>query len=322
MDLFGNTIETKKSIDRFELEKMLSTTLKNMSLEDFVFIITNKFTEIIEYAELTNGAKTCQKTSLLFNSHRLTTNSISSKLSIFEALKTDSFISGLSRALLFKKGKVKELLYQVIQLGINGVQYINEFPPHIARDIYKSNGLNKNSKILDPCAGWGGRMIGASVISDNYFGFDPSIKTYNGLVLLNDFIKTMNPDFSSVLNKTPFEDSELQNNFYDFALTSPPYYNTENYSDEKNNSQNRYKNFDEWCNYFYLPLIEKTMCSLKRNSTFVLNIGSRKYPLNEVLLSNFNDSYIITKGKNKLSGKSGLKNNKKEGEIFYHIRKK
>ena len=63
------------------------------------------------------------------------------------------------------------------------------------------------------------------------------------------------------------------------------------------------------------------MDSLKNGCTFVLNIGSRKYPLNQVLIDNFSDKYEIKIGKEKLQGKSGLKVSDKEGETFYHITK-
>lgn len=321
VDLFGNDITKKESIDRYILEKMLFTTMSELSLNDFVLLITNKFNEILQYAELSKGGKTCQKTSLLFNPHRLEVKTKTSKVSIFEALKTDSFISGLSRATLFKKGKVNELLYQVLQLGINGVQYVNEFPPHIARDLYLEYGLTKHSKILDPCSGWGGRMLGASVVCDSYTGFEPSTKTHKGLIELFDFIKSMNNSFNAEINCTPFEDSNLQDNTFDFAFTSPPYFDTEEYSNEETNSLIKYNTFNKWCEGFYLPMIQKTMNALKKDSTFVLNIGSRIYPLNDVLISSFSEQYEITKGKDKLSGKSGLKNNDKEGETFYRIKK-
>jgi hypothetical protein len=134
-DLFGNSTIPKQPISRDVLAKRLKNNLENISIEDFVGLITNEFDEIIEYCDLSNGEKSCQKTSLLFNPHRLNTKTKTSKYSIFEALKTESFISGLARAVLFKKGKVSELLYQVMQLGINGIQYVNEFPPFVARNI-------------------------------------------------------------------------------------------------------------------------------------------------------------------------------------------
>jgi hypothetical protein len=67
-------------------------------------------------------------------------------------------------------------------------------------------------------------------------------------------------------------------------------------------------------------MIQKTMNALKKDCSFVLNIGSRVYPLNEVLKSNFSNKYLIENEKDMLQGKkSGLKDNSNEGETFYRI---
>ena len=128
----------------------------------------------------------------------------------------------------------------------------------------------------------------------------------------------MNPTFKARVHNIPFEDSQLTPNFYDIALTSPPYYDSEKYSDEPSNSLNRYNSFQEWCIGFYIPLITKTMAALKPGAVFILNIGSRMYPLNQVLLDTFQEQYPIKKLGNYLSGNG---KSDKEGEMFYEIRK-
>lgn len=117
-DLFGNIVASTPSIDRDSLYPVLRDIFHNTSLDGFVGMMTNIYTETLEYLDLLNGKNACQKTSLLFNPHRLDTRSNTSKHSIFSGLQTDSFCSGLARATLFKKDKVRDLLYQVIQLGI------------------------------------------------------------------------------------------------------------------------------------------------------------------------------------------------------------
>jgi len=294
--------------------------MKELSLDEFVRAFTNEFAEIIEYINLSKGDDTCQNTSLLFNPHRLNTRTSNSKMSIYEAIKTENFVSGLARAILFDKqyNKNKDYLFNSFRLGINGVQYLNEFQPYVARDICNKYLLNSESKVLDPCAGWGGRMIGISTVCNYYECFEPSTNTYNGLLKLANFIKNMQSEFNPIIHKLPFEDAELKTNYYDFALTSPPYYDTEIYSDENTNSLNRYKDFSEWCNKFYIPLVKNTMIALKPGKTFVLNIGSRKYPLSDILLSNFQNEFKIEKLGNYLSGNYGL-GKTGEGEMFYSI---
>lgn len=321
-DLFGNIIEKKRNLNREKLALLMFNNFKDITLEQFVQLFTNKFIETVEYANLINGNKTCQKTSLLFNPHRLNTKTKKSEVSIFEAFKTYKFQYGFARLIIaaYEKYTKSEAIYQLLQYGTEGVQYVNEFPPHVARDLYLEYNLDANSKILDPCGGWGGRMIGASVVSNSYTCFEPSTQTYNGLKNLFYFIKNMNTDFNAEIYCLPFEKSDLKSNYYDFALTSPPYYDTEKYSDEETNSYIAYNTFEKWCEMFYLPMIKKTMDSLKKDCSFVINIGSRIYPLNEILINNFAKNYEILKSKDMLSGKlSGLKNNEKEGETFYRI---
>lgn len=163
-------------------------------------------------------------------------------------------------------------------------------------------------------------MIGFSTVVSEYYGFEPYTKTYNGLNKLGEWIKKRNEHFNFIIENLPFEDSNLKDNYFDFAFTSPPYFDTEKYGNEETNSFNRYKSFDKWCDLFYLPMIEKTMNALKKDCSFVLNIGSRIYPLNEVLKLNFSSKYFIEKEQDMLQGKkSGLKNNTNEGETFYRI---
>lgn len=328
-NLFGEKKQEQYKPERESLQKELSLIFNEyLTIEQLVNYITNDFYETLEYHQLCFGLSSCQKTSLLFNPHRLDTKAGKSKLSCFEALKDYNFLNGLSRMILHErkqkgdnyKSRYGELLYQILAFNINGVQYVNEIHPIISRDLALKycNGLN--SKVLDPCAGWGGRMIGFSTVVSEYYSFEPYTKTYNGLNKLGEWIKERNENFNFIIENLPFEDSNLKDSYFDFAFTSPPYYDTEKYGNEQTNSYNRYKNFEQWCDLFYLPMIDKTMNALKKDCIFVLNIGSRIYPLNDVLKSNFSSRYLIEKEKDMLQGKkSGLKNNENEGETFYRI---
>ena len=315
---FTEELDLQKKIDRTQLAHYLECVLKNISLDDFAKLFINEFEATLEYYKLSNNEKAGQKITLLFNPHRLDTSAIANNISLYRKLKNTTFYSNLVRGLFMVSGRD---LYQTCALGVGGAPIISDFPPHVMRDYCKQFNLNKTSKILDPCAGWGGRMIGASVICNSYTCFDPSTQTYVGLVKLFKWLKAFNPNFEAKIHKLPFEDSKLEKEIFDFALTSPPYYNTEKYSDEETNSLNRYKTFDEWSNGFYIPMIKKTMQALKNNCSFVLNIGSRRYPLNKVLLDNFSGSYKITKLDGKLVANNGL-GKSGEGETFYCITKK
>ena len=310
-------------MDREQLARLLFSILKNMTLDEFTSLFANKFTETIEYIKLCNGEPFGNKISLLFNPHRLDTCSgMSRKNSIYSSLQDFSFVSGISRVLILKHPKtlINNLLYRCLQIGINGRVFVHEIPPFSIRKMALNFKLNLQSKILGPCGGWGGEMIGFSTISNHYECCEPSTKTYEGLLKLADFIKNILPEFNPIIHCLPFEDFENKNNHYDFAFTSPPYYDTEYYSDEETNSCNRYKTFENWTNNFYIPLIQKTMNSLKTGCYFVLNIGSRKYPLSTILIDNFKNQYDINKLSTIFVNNKGL-GKKGEGENFYSIKK-
>ncbi len=314
-------IPEKPKIDKENLAKLLYNSLKDISLEEFVGLLTNKYDLFVEYADLYNGERTCKMLSLLFNPHRLDTKTKGHPESVYGAVKKESFAKNIARTTLFLKKREKDnFLYRALEVGSGGVALANEFPPHIARDLALKHNLNSSSKVLDPCAGWGGRLIGFSTIVNNYECFEPAAKTAEGLVKLTDFIKLFRPEFNAIIHCLPFEESILQEGSYDFALTSPPYYDTEEYSDEETNSLNRYKTFELWTEEFYLPLIRKTMTALKSGSYFILNIGNRKYPLNDILKNNFKQEFEIKKLTDMLSGHGGIRT-VDGGEAFYSIRR-
>jgi len=313
-DLFGNEITSTKTklIDKDILESLFCEILKNIDTIELVRLLYSKYEAIIDFSKLCNGINTGEKISMLFNPHRYNTPTKKS-ISIIDAMNhKPHYLSGLARATLWKEGVVKELLYQTLQLGINGVQYVNEFPPYIARNYY----IKYNAKyILDPCAGWGGRMIGSASMGSFYHGFEPSTKTYKGLLELGAFLKKFKTGFDFKIENIPFEDAKLTEK-YDFALTSPPYYDTEIYTNEITNSCNRYKTFEDWVNQFYIPMIQKVM---KHTNKFVLNIGSRTYDLKGILLNTYPTAIELSSS---LSGKGGLGKQYNGKESFFLITKK
>ncbi len=322
LDLFGEHKTTKDLLNRAILEKQIYYILRDISIDGFIGLIIDKFSAVVEYNKLLAGEKTCQRVSLLFNPHRLDTKSGDTKKSILQEVKTPQFASNIARNVIAMDGRtVVNFLYAIIERGAgSNSRYCADFIPYIVRDLCLEFGCDANSRILDPCGGWGGRMIGVSAVSNYYECYEPSTKTYEGLCKLLEFIKSAGNNFEANINCLPFEEAVLPANSFDFALTSPPYYDTEKYSDEETNSFNRYKSFNAWVEGFYLPLITKTMDALKPTKTFVCNIGSRRYPLSKILMDNFAGKYQIKKLGNYLSGNAGL-GKEGEGEMFYAITK-
>lgn len=151
-----------------------------------------------------------------------------------------------------------------------------DFPPMKARDIFRT--YYKGGRVLDPCHGWGGRLVGAMLADvEEYVGVDPSPDAHAGVIKIYEAFKEYQ-DTNITLIQKPFEDCEWKDGEFDFALTCPPYFDVEKYSGE-DTSSNRYPKFEQWCNSFYEPLIVNTMNALKEDGVFALIVGSQLYPL-------------------------------------------
>jgi hypothetical protein len=325
-DLFGNVVADTPTIDRDQLAHALAQTFAGLSLEQIARMITNEYSEILEYVKLARGEDACRRTSLLFNPHRLDTWTAAATrkdYTLYGATQHAEWHKGLARATLIGKYRNNaDLMYWCFQLGVNGVGFAAEFPPTEARDKCLGYLLNSGSRVLDPCAGWGGRMLGVSVVCSHYTCYEPSTRTAAGLKQLCDFIRSINSDFEADVICEPYEDSDEIASHYDFALTSPPYYDTENYADEPTNSLHRYKSFAEWVEGFYKPLIDKTMRQLKPGAPFVINVGDRKYPLSDVMREHCeNNGYALRRIKGGIVNSAGIGRQVDAGEKFYEITK-
>ena len=145
------------------------------------------------------------------------------------------------------------------------------FRPHLAKMICDAKD---GEYVLDPCAGWGGRMLGAVASGKGYVGFEPNDETYNNLNELVNYLKLPNVilynDVAENMNKYDFPNPDI-------ILTSPPYYNLEIYSDK--GSENDYDNYESWREGWLKDVILKSLGHLNRGGWScwnVHNIGKMK----------------------------------------------
>lgn len=150
---------------------------------------------------------------------------------------------------------------------------VSNFRPTAAKYLYNTYG-NKGS-VYDPCGGWGGRLFGF-LASDckNYTCCEPSTKSFEGLKHISDDFSYIGKNVT-ILNKCA-EDYIPENNSVDMCFTSPPYFNTEMYSDEDTQSYKRYQSYEEWLNGFLSKMIENCYYCLKNDGYFLLNIANVK----------------------------------------------
>lgn len=146
-------------------------------------------------------------------------------------------------------------------------RFCNKFNIIVAYTIYK---IFKPKNILDSSAGWGDRLIAAIAYGCTYHGCDPSqcMKPK-----YKKMIKMLAPGSTSYkVDNKPFEDVKIQNDFYDLAFTSPPFFDKETYEHHESQSLNRYSKRDEWVNKFLIPLANKNLAGLKSRGYFVIYV--------------------------------------------------
>lgn len=164
------------------------------------------------------------------------------------------------------------------------------FPPFHAK-FFADKFLPKESKgiIVDPCAGWGGRLLGSLLVNRrhhvHYFGVDPEIRNkdaYEGLKRrVNVWLKKELPgQRDATVFYEPFEDwistkkAKSLRSKVDLVITSPPYFVAEQYNTKnERQSANRYPEYEAWREQFYRKLLQGAFELLKPNGRFVLNIA-------------------------------------------------
>jgi tRNA1(Val) A37 N6-methylase TrmN6 len=161
------------------------------------------------------------------------------------------------------------------------------FPPLHAK-FFADKFLPKDTSgiIVDPCAGWGGRLLGSLLINRkhrvHYDGIDPELRNeeaYEGLKRrVNIWLKNeLTGPRNATLFYKPFEDwidtkaAHSLSGKTDLVITSPPYFVAENYNPKnQHQSANRYPEYIEWRDRILLKGAYKL---LKPNGHFVLNIA-------------------------------------------------
>jgi len=155
----------------------------------------------------------------------------------------------------------------------SGVQAVSNFRPLAAASIfhkYANNGV-----VWDMSCGYGGRLLGALVCGNvkKYIGTDPCEKTFNGLLEIKKDFSFVNVDVE--IYKLGSEDF-IPKEKVDLCFTSPPYFDTEKYSDEETQSWKKYKSKEEWLHGFLKRTMQNCFSCLKNNRFMILNIANVK----------------------------------------------
>ena len=181
----------------------------------------------------------------------------------------DMFKKAIKKCWNFFDGISDNTIRKILKMYTNS-QAVSNFRPTAAKLIYEKFG---GDVIWDMSCGWGGRLIGFLASSrPKYIGTEPSSKTFEGL-------KKIKKDFNYLtksveLHKLGSEVFEPEKESLDLCFTSPPYFDTEKYSDEETQSYVKYPTKDEWVNGFLQKTIKNCYRGLKGNKYMLINIAN------------------------------------------------
>ena len=166
----------------------------------------------------------------------------------------------------------------IIQSGAT----ILNFQPLLAAALYRKFGPTEGCVVFDPCAGWGGRMLGAAAAGNvvSYSACEPAAATHAGLQLLSSLVHERMPDLKIEVLKQGAEDTPQPAGTVDVVFTSPPYFNLELYSSkgehmgEPTQSHVRYQDPSAWAELFLSRLIGHAHVMLKPGGYLCLNVSN------------------------------------------------
>ena len=166
------------------------------------------------------------------------------------------------------------------------------FPCSVAKAIADKYCI-ENGLIVDPCSGWGGRLLGSVNSGKRYIGFDAWEKTVTCSEKIIEFFKI---DSAKVVNsgfipeKAPLD--------CDLVFTSPPYFDLEIYG--------RSLSKKEWLSLM-VSIFRYSEKSLKKGSYLILNLPrSLRVELPSTYLQELSPVYFHTSSRKKSTENSEI----------------
>jgi 16S rRNA G966 N2-methylase RsmD len=179
------------------------------------------------------------------------------------------YLSELKRGIYFCCGLTKNTMYRPQMMKLACMKY-------------------KPDIVLDPCAGWGGRMLGAVSYGAHYIAFEPNTETYNNLQTIVNYLgiqQWVTLICDDALNMKKYHLPKV-----DMVLTSPPYFDLEVYTHEATQSITKTSTYQDWADNFLREIIKLGLEHLNTNGVSCWNVGKvRNRDMNEDVLKYHNE---------------------------------
>ncbi len=159
-----------------------------------------------------------------------------------------------------------------VDIMFNKCKFCNNFRISVCLTVLN---MFKPKKWLDISAGWGDRLISAILYSNynkdfqTYLAADPNPRLQK---YYNKIIKTFHKSKDNFkVIQDGFEYIDINDKF-DLVFTSPPFFDTEIYSNDKHDSLTRLNTMKDWYNNFLLVSIKKSINYLLNGGYMILYI--------------------------------------------------
>ena len=124
--------------------------------------------------------------------------------------------------------------------------------------------------VLDPFAGFGGRMAGAMLRGIDYTGYDTNTDLMTGYEQMKRELSETSSGTHTIVNRSAEDIDFRKISPYDMVLTSPPYDNIEAYPHQP------YRTEEEW-DGLYGRVLSTVWAHLSKQGVLVINISSAIY---------------------------------------------
>lgn len=151
---------------------------------------------------------------------------------------------------------------------------VTNFKPTVAKLLY--NKYATNGRVYDYSCGFGARMLGALSLGKEYVGCEPNLKTYNNLNKFGNYLKESVGGNFFITDKGS-EEFIYKENYFDFAFSSPPFFDYEIYSQDPGQSIVKFPKYEDWLINYWKKTIQNCYIALTSNGYFGVCVSINKH---------------------------------------------
>ena len=203
--------------------------------------------------------------------------SMKTPLDVFNSDK--DFRGAIAKHVMYRSEIITDAAIRRAVRSYSGAQGVSNFRPTAAAAIYHAFLPTTGGSVWDMSSGFGGRLLGAIACDhvSRYVGTDPCTQTMTGL---RTMARELGRDGLEIeLQEIGSENFLPDCNEFDLCFSSPPYFDTEKYSNESTQSYLTFRNKEAWLCGFLGTTLDNCWCGLKPNGRLIINLANvTSYP--------------------------------------------